>query len=111
MYAIRSYYEIWTKANGEGIYGTRPWKLYGEGPSTVKKQEKGRFGGLKDTRAYESTDIRFTQKGNSVYAFCMLHPNADISISSLGKDSKLFGKTISNVTMLGSKQKLSWKQT
>ncbi len=102
--------EIWTKANGEGIYGTRPWKLYGEGPSTVKKQEKGRFGGLKDTRAYESTDIRFTQKGNSVYAFCMLHPNADISISSLGKDSKLFGKTISNVTMLGSKQKLSWKQ-
>ena len=63
----------WTPVNGEGIYGTRPWKVYGEGPST-KKQEKGRFGGVKDVRPYESTDIRFTVKDNFLYAFVMDKP-------------------------------------
>jgi alpha-L-fucosidase len=100
----------WTPANGEGIYGTRPWKIYGEGPSTVKKQEKGHFGGVKDVRPYESADIRFTSKENSVYAFCMGAPTAAIKISSLGKKSKLNDKSISSVKMLGSKEKLIWKQ-
>jgi alpha-L-fucosidase len=100
----------WTHANGEGIYGTRPWKIYGEGPSTSKSQEKGRFGGLKDVRSYESTDIRFTTKGNAVYAFCMGKPTDDIKITALGKNSKLNEKVIASVTMLGSKENLVWKQ-
>jgi alpha-L-fucosidase len=100
----------WTPANGEGIYGTRPWKIYGEGPSTVKKQEKGHFGGVKDVRPYESADIRFTSKGTSVYAFCMGTPTTAIKITSLGKNSKLNDKLVSSVKMLGSKEKLTWKQ-
>ena len=28
----------WLKVNGEAIYATRPWKIYGEGPSTAAKQ-------------------------------------------------------------------------
>ena len=100
----------WTPVNGEGIYGTRPWKIYGEGPSTQKKQEKGRFGGLKDVRPYESTDIRFTTKGNSLYAFCMGQPTSDIRIIALGKDSKISSQKVVSVKMLGSKDKLTWKQ-
>jgi alpha-L-fucosidase len=100
----------WTPANGEGIYGTRPWKIYGEGPSLVKKQEKGHFGGVKDVRPYESTDIRFTSKGETLYAFCMEQPVGDIQITSLGKNSKLCGKAVSSVKMLGSKEKLKWTQ-
>jgi alpha-L-fucosidase len=100
----------WTPANGEAIYGTRPWKIYGEGPSTSKKQAKGQFGGVRDVRPYESTDIRFTTKGETLYAFCMGKPSGDIRISSLGKNSKVNSKTIASVKMLGSKGKLTWKQ-
>jgi len=100
----------WTPANGEGIYGTRPWKIYGEGPSTLKKQEKGRFGGVKDVRPYEPTDIRFTTKGETIYAFCMGKPTDALKITSLGKNSKLCEKTVTSVNMLGSKEKLVWKQ-
>lgn len=100
----------WTPANGEGIYGTRPWKIYGEGPSTQKNQAKGQFGGVKDVRPYEASDIRFTTKGETLYAFCMSTPTSDIRITSLGKSSKLNNKAIASVKMLGSNEKLSWKQ-
>jgi alpha-L-fucosidase len=100
----------WTPANGEGIYGTRPWKIYGEGPSSVKNREKGRFGGVKDVRPYEATDIRFTTKGETLYAFCMGVPSSDIKIVSLGKNSKVSTQKVASVKMLGSKDKLSWKQ-
>lgn len=100
----------WIPANGEAIYGTRPWKVFGEGPGMAKNQEKGHFGGVKDVRPYESGDIRFTSKGEMVYAFCMMRPTNTIKISSLGKNSKLCGKTVASVKMLGSGEKLNWKQ-
>jgi len=99
----------WTPANGEGIYGTRPWKIYGEGPS-MKKQEKGTFGGVKDVRPYESTDIRFTAKGETIYAFCMGVPTEAVRITSFGKNSKLSNKTVVSVKILGSNEKITWKQ-
>jgi alpha-L-fucosidase len=99
----------WTPLNGEGIYGTRPWKVYGEGPSMVK-QEKGRFGGVRDVRPYESTDIRFTAKDETLYAFCMDTPAGDVKITSLGKGSELNSKKIKSVSMLGSDERLKWKQ-
>ena len=100
----------WTPANGEAIYGTRPWKIYGEGPSTTKNQEKGTFGGVKDVRPYDSNDIRFTTKGETLYAFCMSKPSGDIKITSLGKNSKVNSKTVASVKILGSNEKLNWKQ-
>lgn len=108
--AILDVISKWTPANGEGIYGTRPWKIYGEGPSTLKKQEKGSFGGVKDVRPYESADIRFTTKENALYAFCMGTPSGDVRITSLGKSSKLNDKAIVSVKILGSNEKLVWKQ-
>jgi alpha-L-fucosidase len=107
--AILDEIAAWTPVNGEGIYETRPWKVFGEGPS-MKKQEKGRFGGVKDVRPYESGDIRFTVKGETLYAFCMIAPSSGIKIESLGKNSKLNNKAVSSVKMLGGNEKLSWKQ-
>jgi alpha-L-fucosidase len=101
----------WMPVNGEGIYATRPWKIYGEGPSTIKgNQPKGRFGGVSDTRAYQPGDIRFTTKGNTLFAFCMAKPTTDIKMASLGKNSKYLDKAIASVTMLGSNEKLNWVQ-
>jgi len=100
----------WIKDNGAGIYGSRPWKVYGEGPSTMGNQEKGQFGGLKDTRPYQATDIRFTTKNGALYVFCMSTPTEDIQIKSLGKLSKYSNKAIASISMLGSSEKIQWKQ-
>jgi alpha-L-fucosidase len=109
--AIMNGISNWIAANGEGVYGTRPWKVYGEGPSTIKENQKsGVFGGLADTRGYQPTDVRFTSKGDNLYAFLMATPEGDIRLTSLGKRSKLSDKSIASVTMLGSNVKLKWKQ-
>lgn len=101
----------WTKDNGEAIYCSRPWKVYGEGPSTAGNQEKGTFGGIKDVRKYQPADVRYTTRGGAVYAFCMENPVTDIQLKSLGLLSKYGGKKVASVSMLGSKDRISWKQT
>jgi alpha-L-fucosidase len=100
----------WMPANGEGIYGSRPWKIYGEGPTTQKNQEKGVFGGVKDVRPYGPSDIRFTTKDKALYAYCMEVPAQSIRIQSLGTNSKISSQKVASVKMLGSKEKLQWKQ-
>ena len=100
----------WTQINGEGIYGSRPWKIYGEGPSTIQKQQKGEFDGIKDVRPYESTDIRFTTKNGDLYVFCMEQLKGDVEIEALGRNSKLSNQTVHSVSMLGTNEKLQWNQ-
>ncbi|MDE3183923.1 MAG: alpha-L-fucosidase [Bacteroidota bacterium] len=99
---------MWTSINGEGIYGTRPWKVYGEKPANETVVKSGNFNESKVQ--YTAGDIRFTRKGNILYAFCLGKPSADIRISTLGKKSSIGVKVISSVTMLGSNAKLDWKQ-
>ena len=98
----------WTAANGEAIYGTRPWKLYGEKPANAEIVKSGNFN--EEKVKYTAADIRFTQKGELLYAFCLGTPTAAIKIKSLGQNSKLAKKAIESVSMLGSDEKLSWKQ-
>jgi alpha-L-fucosidase len=99
----------WMQDNGEAIFGTRPWKVYGEGPSVTEQQEKGMFHGLKDMRSYKQGDLRFTMKGKTLYAFSMEKPEGDIHISSLGLKTAT-GQKIKSITLLGSKEKIKWSQ-
>lgn len=94
----------WIKDNGEAIYGSRPWIVYGEGPSVTGKQEKGRFAGLKDVRKYHSGDIRFTQKNGMLYVFSLEHPDGDLQVTAMN------GRKVNAVSMLGSKEKIKWSQ-
>ena len=95
----------WLSVNGEAIYGTRPWRLSGEGPA-------GARGGMfsEDKRKpYTSRDIRFTtQGGRALYAICLGWPEKDLTIRSLGSDMKLFGGKIEDVQFLGSRQPVQW---
>ena len=51
------------KANGEAVYGTRPWRVCGEGPTKV---QSGFFtDGVK--KPFTPEDFRFTQKGAALY--------------------------------------------
>jgi alpha-L-fucosidase len=98
---------IWTQANGEGIYGSRPWKIYGEKPVDKPQKKLGRFD---ENFGYSSKDIRFTTKGNTLYAFCLGKPEEDIFIKSLGKSSNPSSGPIASVSMVGSKEKIHWSQ-
>jgi alpha-L-fucosidase len=92
----------WIAHNGDGIYATRPWKTYGEGPSTTRAPARGQFGGARDVRPYTSNDIRFTCKGDTVFAFVMGWPaDNKVTITSLGTSSPNFPKAIAKVEMLG----------
>ncbi len=95
----------WLLVNGEAIYGTRPWKVYGEGPTKVI------HGSFADTKRSEFTgrDIRFTTKGDVLYAVVLGKPERDeILIQSLSSNLKLFNKDISDVKILGVNEKITW---
>src|SRR5208283_2259843 len=76
----------WLKVNGEAIYATRPWKICGEGPSTVSS-EKGHFDGQTDVqkKPFMADDIRFTQSkdGKTLYAIALNVPTSEVRIKSL----------------------------
>lgn len=69
----------WTRRNGEAIFGTRPWRKFGEGPTKPPE------GMLNEDQAkpFTAEDIRFTQKGGALYAIFMEWPEHESSISSL----------------------------
>jgi alpha-L-fucosidase len=96
----------WLKVNGEAIYGTRPWKIYGEGPTKVAA---GSFHDT-DTTGYTAEDFRFTSKGKTLYAIELGWPTGgEAVIHSLGS-SVLNGKNITSVVLLGLDGKLSFQQ-
>jgi alpha-L-fucosidase len=98
----------WMEANGEGIYGTRPWKIFGERPPNAPDVNAGNFN--EDKIKYTSEDVRFTTKGKILYAFLLDQSSVDLRIKSLGKNSKWNTGKIKSVKMLGSSTKLQWEQ-
>jgi alpha-L-fucosidase len=98
----------WTAANGEGIYGSRPWKIFGERPRRATEVKAGNFN--EDRIKYTAEDIRFTCNGKKLYAFLLDKPAGDIRIKSLGKSSRTNTQKILSVKLLGSKEKIQWKQ-
>jgi alpha-L-fucosidase len=95
----------WLNANGEAIYGTRPWKICGEGPNKVVG------GSFNDTatNAYTSEDIRFTAKGNALYAIVLGRPTSgQLLIKSLAEGAQESPGKIGRVQLLGSDSSLKW---
>ena len=105
-------FTAWMDVNSEGIHGTRPWKVYGEGPSVTGKAPRGQFGGAVDVRAYTSEDVRFTMKGDTLYAFVMVWPQSrSIVLNSLAAHSPQIGeRKVADVSLLGYGGKIEWNQ-
>jgi alpha-L-fucosidase len=93
----------WIKVNGEGIYGTRPWKIAMEGPTrTVSNLFK------EDALSWTTADFRFTSKGDAVYAFQMHYPeHREAFIRNLGLAS---GVKVKEASVLGYDGKIVWRQ-
>jgi alpha-L-fucosidase len=98
----------WLVVNGEAIYGTRPWKIFGEGPTQVVG------GSFNDTKraSFTGQDIRFTTRGDTLYALLLAWPEQGrATIKSLGTDLMLYEMPIEKVEMLGVSEPLSWNRT
>ena len=69
---------LWGKATtvcGEGVYGTRPWRISSEGDTRTVIR-----GFTEEQAPWTSADYRFTQKGNTVYAFMMRTPESRVAV-------------------------------
>jgi alpha-L-fucosidase len=96
----------WLSINGDGIYGTRPWKTFGEGPTQVAA---GSFHDA-ETKPFTAEDFRFTTKGNDLFAFELGWPDAsEIVIHSLSS-SGLGTQHVKHVALLGSAAPLTFTQ-
>ena len=99
----------WMAINSEGIHGTRPWKIYGEGPSMLAEKPGGGFNeGAR--KPFTAEDVRFTTKPNTLYAFIMGSPKDEIVIRALGTHSPQSPPKIANVVLLGHPGHLTWAQ-
>ena len=93
----------WMEVNGEGIFDTRPWCIYGEGPSTETAIPLDGAGFNEGKNApYTSADIRFVKKGKYLYAHIMKWPSdGKIQIKSLATGSPYCKGEIEKVELLG----------
>lgn len=97
----------WLSVNGEAIYGTRPWKHFGEGPTKVAT---GHLSEDKN-KAFTHEDIRFTQKGKTLYAMVLDRPRGATLIKSLTISEHPELESITSVTLLGSQEAIRWEMT
>ncbi len=97
----------WLWVNGEAIYGTRPWKVFGEGPTQIAT------GGFTDADRpdFTAADVRFTAKGDVLYAILLAWPaSGETTLQSLSTNLRLYPAEIGNVQLLGSSQPVKWSR-
>ncbi len=103
---IFSDFHDWLGSNKEAVYGTRPWKVYGENFEELSKEEKKEvFHDL----VYDGTpkeikpDIRFTAKNNIVYVFARSIKENKFTVRSITTDYK-----VKKITVLGNNKEVKW---
>jgi len=120
----------WLDVNGEAIYGSRPWIKYGEGPAAdaaaatmvaakangfagrLNGQNQGgpeTLGGGLPRHGYKPADIRFTTRGDTLYATIMAWPPDAVVITSLAAGQPVQGK-VKKVQLLGHDGDLAFTQ-
>lgn len=104
----------WIAVNGEGIYDTRPWTIFDEGPVAAEAGAPMSGPGFNEgkNRPFSAADIRFTAKGGTVYAFLMGWPETGkLTIRALGSGGAPLGRPVKRVELLGSDVPLAFSQT
>lgn len=102
----------WLRINGEAIYGTRPWKIYAEGPTVTRGMKRNNKGEEKEQwdwrKQFTPADIRFTTKGDTLYAIALAWPeDGKLIVRSWASGSE----GIATVSLLGHDGTLEWTQT
>jgi alpha-L-fucosidase len=102
----------WMSINSESIIGTRPWTLFGEGPSVTGREMRGQGFNEPGKGHYTDKDIRFTTKEDVLYAIVMdTQGETALTIHSLSTGSThIDNRNIQKVTLLGSAISPEWNQ-
>lgn len=120
----------WLKVNGEAIYATRPWEVYGDGSSIQGKkpfedrvfsevseegQEIAKKGEQMNERTihaepYESNEVRFTTKGDILYMIALNPKPGELIVPSLGIGAQTSPGKIKSIYMISTSQKIKFKQ-
>ena len=99
--AILADIKEWMDVNGEAIYGTRPWKTFGEGP-LAETSNPLNAQGFNEKNNYSAADIRFVQRGDTVFAFTLRYPETETcTIKSFGTASEHYSGKVKSITMPG----------
>jgi alpha-L-fucosidase len=97
---------VWLKTNGEAIYGSRPWLVYGEGPTKVTNSVKD-----SDRQEFTAEDIRFTTHNGVLYAIALGWPaSGELRIRSLARGLPYLSGPVCQVKLLGSNAAVSFRQ-
>jgi len=96
----------WMQINGEAVHGTRPWTVFGEGPTEVRE---GYSQVIRET--FTSRDIRYTRQSNTLYAFFLAWPEEGESLVIESLSNKHDPKVISHISLLGYDGDLTWKRS
>lgn len=101
----------WLRVNGEAIYSTRPWRVHAEGSTAKLIYTKGEHTQWRFEKC-SAEDIRFTRKGDTLYAMALGWPeDGRLRIQTLKAGAKPGVAGIQSVSMLGSSAALKWSQT
>jgi len=98
----------WFKINGEAIYSTRPWTVFGEGPHMIKA---GSFEGAKSTGELGASDIRYTRNkaATIIYAIVLGWPEQALTLRSFGPANH--SAKVTHVELLGSPERIRFTQS
>ncbi len=100
----------WLSVNGEAIFDTKYWNTYGEGPTAVSG---GYMSEHQGDEGFTAQDIRFTQRGDKLYAIMLSWPEkGKINIKSLSATSEFAkGVEIKSAKLLGGKDNITFTQS
>jgi alpha-L-fucosidase len=102
--------EAWMKLNRQGIIGSRPWRIFGEGPATEGAALTAQGFNEGRGKPFTSADIRFTTSADTLYAIALGWPhNGRFVVKSLANGSPDRGK-IRSVKLLGHAGELDWSR-
>jgi len=95
----------WMAVNSEAIYSTRPWKVFGEGPTQSASRAYGPI------PRFVAGDFRFTTKGDALYAIALGWPeDRRLVIKSLASNTPHYRGEIARIGLLGSESNLVWSR-
>jgi len=108
--AVLADIKAWMDINSESIYGTRPWKTFGEGP-LAEAVNPMNAQGFNEGQAYSAQDVRYVQKDGIVYATIMAWPEAgEFTFKAFSMTQPSYSGEVDKVELLGSDETIAFEQ-
>lgn len=108
--AILADIKAWMDVNSSSVYGTRPWKTFGEGPLADAANPLSAQG-FNEGNNYSSKDVRYVQRNDTVFATIMRWPaSKTYTFESFGKASEYYSGKVKSVKLLGREEEVAYTE-